>query len=74
MDDQRIGTCSLCGGEVHGFRGAWHSVVPPPPDRCTRCGAVTKLDVIEMARPGEPIPMVWGASNASGWTPPWPPQ
>jgi len=46
---QRIGTCSLCGGDVMGYRGAWYSVLPPPPDECTSCGAVVASDVIEMA-------------------------
>jgi len=45
---QRIGTCSLCGGDVMGYRGAWYSVLPPPPDECTSCGAVVASDVIEM--------------------------
>ena len=47
---QRIGTCSLCGGDVMGYRGAWHSVLPPPPDKCASCGAVAagQSDVIEM--------------------------
>lgn len=32
---QRIGTCSLCGGDVVGFRGAWGATIPPPPDKCS---------------------------------------
>ena len=33
-----------------GDRGAWHSVLPPPPDKCASCGAVAagQSDVIEM--------------------------
>lgn len=31
-----------------GVRGAWHSVNPPPPDRCMSCGAVAASDVIQM--------------------------
>jgi hypothetical protein len=50
--NQRVGTCSLCGGDVMGHRGAWWSVLPPPPDRCFGCGAVAAADVIEMLRPG----------------------
>lgn len=48
--NQRIGTCSLCGGDVMGWRGAWFSVNPPPPPKCANCGAVPKVssDVIEM--------------------------
>lgn len=49
--DQRIGACSLCGGDVVGFRGAWMATVPPPPDRCTSCGARRAEDVIPMTRP-----------------------
>ena len=50
--DQRVGTCSLCGGDVMGFRGTWGATIPPPPDRCASCGAVVRGDVIEMVRPG----------------------
>lgn len=38
--EQRVGTCSLCGGDVIGFRGAWWATIPPPTDRCSSCGAV----------------------------------
>lgn len=48
---QRVGTCSLCGGDVMGYRGAWWSVMPPPSDRCAGCGAVRADDVIEMRKP-----------------------
>lgn len=48
--EQRVGSCSLCGGDVIGFRGAWFSIVPPPPDKCSGCGAVRSEDVIEMTR------------------------
>jgi hypothetical protein len=48
---QRVGTCSLCGGDVMGIRGAWWSVLPPPPDHCSACGAVSAYDVIPMFRP-----------------------
>ena len=47
----RVGTCSLCGGDVYGHRGAWFGVVPPGPDTCVHCGAVAaswRSDVIEM--------------------------
>ena len=58
--NERIGTCSLCGGDVVGFRGIWMSITPPPPDRCTRCGAVVKGqgDVIEMV-PSSPATERW---------------
>ena len=52
MNEHRVGTCSLCGGDVVGFRGAWMSILPPPPDRCSRCGAVARGDVIEMVKAG----------------------
>jgi hypothetical protein len=53
MMSKRVGTCSLCGGDVMGVRGAWSSTMPPPPDECSRCGAVAGSDVIPMTpRPG----------------------
>jgi len=48
---QRIGTCSLCGGDVMRHDGAWWGTVPPPGPACASCGAVPAADVIEMARP-----------------------
>ena len=59
---QRIGTCSLCGGDVMGDRGAWHSVLPPPPDECTSCGAVARgqSDVIEMVPTKASMRSLWG--------------
>lgn len=45
---QRVGTCSICGGDVMGFRGAWCGVTPPPPDTCSQCGARARGDVIDM--------------------------
>ena len=47
---QRVGTCSLCGGDVMGYRGVWLSMLPPPPDHCASCGAVSASDVVEMRR------------------------
>ena len=44
----RIGTCSICGGDVVGVIGIWMSVTPPPPATCSRCGAVERRDIIEM--------------------------
>lgn len=52
--NQRIGSCSLCGGDVVGYVGAWHSITPPPPPTCTLCGAKAAADVIQMARPWRP--------------------
>lgn len=56
--NQRVGTCSLCGGDVMGYRGTWLAVVPPPPDECSKCGARRADDTIEM-RPSR--------GNASGY-------
>lgn len=55
MSEQRVGTCSICGGSVMGIRGAWWSVSPPPPDRCSNCGAVAQGDIIKM-HPAPPVP------------------
>lgn len=41
MPNQRIGECSICGGDVIGWVGAYWSTVPPPPPRCVNCGAVS---------------------------------
>ena len=41
MPHQRIGTCSICGGDVMGHVGPWMGTVPPPPPRCSNCGAVS---------------------------------
>lgn len=45
---QRIGSCSLCGGSVMGHAGPWFSVNPPPPATCAQCGATDGSDVIRM--------------------------
>ena len=36
----RVGTCSVCGGDVYGHRGPWFGVNLPPNDECKQCGAV----------------------------------
>lgn len=46
--EQRIGSCSLCGGDVMGWVGAWASVQPPPSPHCVGCGAKIRSDVIQM--------------------------
>ena len=46
--NQRVGSCSICGGDVYGFRGTWLATIPPPPDRCSACGAIAASDVIQM--------------------------
>lgn len=48
--DERIGSCSICGGDVMGHRGAWWSIMPPPPAKCSKCGATEKGDRIEMIK------------------------
>ena len=45
---QRVGTCSICGGDVIGYRRLWQSMSPPPTDTCAQCGAVRREDIIEM--------------------------
>lgn len=59
--EQRVGTCSICGGDVMGHRGAWYGINPPPPDRCRNCGAVARSDVIKMY-----------PHKSSSWTRLWP--
>lgn len=48
MATERVGQCSLCGGDVVGWRGAWFAIIPPPPDQCSSCGARRAGEVIEM--------------------------
>lgn len=48
--EQRLGSCSLCGGDVMGHVGAWMSINPPPPPTCSNCGAKTISDVIKMVK------------------------
>lgn len=50
---QRIGTCSICGGDVMGWRGPWGGYSPPPPDQCCNCGAV-----LAKYSPHDILPMV----------------
>ena len=57
--NQVIGRCSICGGEVVGHVGAWWATIPPPPAKCSSCGAVE-------AR-GPVIPMVPARHPASAW-------
>jgi hypothetical protein len=48
-----IGLCSMCGGEVTVYLGAWMGLIPPRPS-CSSCGAVPaapKLPVIPMEPP-----------------------
>lgn len=69
--ETRIGTCSLCGGDVmaEGVNG-WWSIDPPPAPRCASCGAVTaasQRDTIPMV-PVPPRPLPLGVLP----DPPWP--
>lgn len=52
----KIGKCSLCGGEVVGDDGAWFGK-PPPPSYCLGCGATSKRT------PDNVIPMYRNNSN-----------
>lgn len=71
MSEQRVGTCSLCGGNVYGTQGAYWSILPPPPDHCVDCGAVAagQSDVIPMVpapRPRRYVRTIVSNSVASG--------
>lgn len=49
MSEQTIGRCSICGGDVVGHVGAWWATIPPPPAKCSQCGAVeARGPVIQM--------------------------
>lgn len=50
MSEKKIGRCSICGGDVVGWDGAWFGVQPPPPPHCTKCGARERGDVIDMVK------------------------
>ncbi len=56
---QHVGICSLCGGAVTGYRGAWHCILPPPPDTCTRCGAVRDDGTVIPMRALAPVTGRW---------------
>lgn len=47
MPEQKIGVCSICGGDVVGWVGGWLATVPPPPATCQSCNAVSAA--------GEPV-------------------
>lgn len=69
---ERVGTCSICGGDVIGYRGAWQSVLPAPPDECRACGAVAaaQSDAIPMT-PRLPRPQTRSdttTNSGKGWT------
>lgn len=67
--NQCIGSCSICGGEVHGHVGAWFATIPPPPAQCVSCGATqVRGPVIQMVpRPvGIPGPSGFHVSTGGG--------
>lgn len=63
---QRVGTCSECGGDVMGYRGAWMSVNPSPADYCANCGGVAQQDIIKI-HPRPSRPRVRGNFSGSGF-------
>ena len=65
MDKQVIGSCSICGGNVVAYVGAWHSVLPPPPPTCSHCGAVDARSTLPV------IPMVPKQHRVYTNTGPW---
>ena len=70
---QRVGTCSLCGGDVMGYRGMWHSILPPPPDHCASCWAVSASDVVAMRRiPVQAFPLVTRTDTRTAVGQSWP--
>ena len=56
---QHIGTCSLCGGSVTGVRGGWYSILPPPPDTCSWCGAVRDDGTVIPMQPRSRVAQQW---------------
>ena len=42
-----------------GYRGAWHSISPPPQDVCAGCGAVRIDDLIIMQNQGRRWQHYW---------------
>lgn len=71
MNEQTVGSCSLCGGAVT-LPLVWHCVVPPVAT-CSRCGAVEAAHgpVIPMQQPVR-IPTPFNGprvdTNATSWT------
>ncbi len=48
MGEQRIGSCSICGGDVVAWVGPWMGLNPPPRPHCTLCNATARTDVVPM--------------------------
>lgn len=51
MTTRKIGTCSLCGGNVLAYTGPWASVSPPPEPCCASCNAVVADEPVINMRP-----------------------
>lgn len=51
MNEQIIGTCSICGGPVYTHVGPWHGVIPPP-KWCGSCGAKPSYGPTIPMKPG----------------------
>ena len=64
-DKVKIGVCSICGGDVT-TPHAWRSIVPPPPEECSRCGATRDegwpIIVMTRRRPPPDGWKVWSGS------------
>lgn len=67
MAEQVIGSCSICGGDVVGYVGPWFSIVPPPPAKCSRCGAEEQRGPVIPMRPagGRPASAPYKVSHNS---------
>lgn len=50
----------MCGGDViDPTDGAWMSVLPPPPPKCSKCGAtVARGPVLPMVPAIKPLPKI----------------
>lgn len=63
--NQCIGVCSICGGQVMSYVGAWMAITPPPPPTCSQCGAIaagSAREVIPMV-PATPQPQWFSVTN-----------
>ena len=68
MPDQVIGSCSICGGDVVGHTGPWWGTQPPPPARCTSCGATQARGPVIKMVPRNVLPFRhdrWGSCGCS---------
>lgn len=65
MSYKKIGTCSICGGDVMGFEGPYFG--DPPPAQCNRCGAVRRTERKTPDKDYPVIPMVPRRDPYSPW-------